>query len=143
MKPPLNDVARRATGRVRQFDMTDNDISRPSQLSKAVADAVLEAARRDPQFREELRAVLLTGEADAWIDQSESQLGRRRHRAAVRAAVEAGDSRARIVGRRHLMRRDLYDATLLAHGRAQVATAAERETAVDDLAAELGLELVG
>lgn len=42
------------------------------------------------------------------IDQQHSALGRRRHCAAVRRMRAAGDARAFIVGRRHLMTRELY-----------------------------------
>lgn len=122
--------------------MTGNVLPPRDPVVQTLAAGIVDAIRRDPQLREELREILLTGESDAWVDQAQSQLGRRRHRAAVRAAVEAGDDRARIVGRRHLMRRDLYETVLLQHGRAQVAMAVEREAATDSLAAELGLEVV-
>lgn len=112
-------------------------------LDTTLAAAVVAAIAHDPDLREQLRQVILTGESDAWQGQRGSPLGPRRHRQVVSRYVAAGDQRARIVGRRYLLRRDLLEEELLARGRAQVARCEVRETEHDDLAAELGLESVG
>lgn len=78
-------------------------------------------------------AELRAGDAPGMVDQSASPLGRRRHIAAVRKRVNAGEPGAAIVGRRHLLSREAVEAelaTLAKRPRKARATA----TARDDLA---------
>jgi hypothetical protein len=79
----------------------------------------------------------------AWIDQKQSQLGKRKHINAVRALVAQGSPEARIVGRRHLLTIQAHEAELLRIGTRAVERAEEQSGADDDLGEELGLRLVG
>jgi hypothetical protein len=82
------------------------------------------------QIAREVVAELRAGEAPGMIDQSASPLGRRRHIAAVRRRVAAGESGAAIVGRRHLLSRERLDAELATLAKTKRKPAAP----VDDLA---------
>jgi hypothetical protein len=53
-------------------------------------------------------------ERRAWIDQVASQLGRRRHVAAVRRRLAAGDGSASMIGRRALLSPEAHDEELAA-----------------------------
>ena len=79
------------------------------------------------------------------VDQTVSPLGARRHCAACRRRVAAGDGTAAIVGRRHLMTSEAVQAELqAASAKPRKRTRAEREPTVrDELEQELGLRLVG
>ena len=79
------------------------------------------------------------GEKRDWTDQSKSPLGRRRHVAAVRRRVEAGDTAgAAMVGRRALLSATAL-AEELANTSAPKAKGAEPKTGPDALRAKLGL----
>lgn len=52
---------------------------------------------------ERLEARLAKTQGDDFVDQTESELGRRKHCEVVKRLVEAGDKRAAIRGRRHLL----------------------------------------
>lgn len=107
---------------------------RPEELFlKALAKALA------PLVRDELQAA----EPVHWIDQRESQLGPRRHRAIVQERVARGDTEARIIGRRHLLTVAAHEAELLRIGSHAVQRVAEAESEDDDVGAELGLRLVG
>lgn len=95
------------------------------ELADAVARRVLDGLRAgaDPQ----------------WVDQHRSALGPRRHAAAVRRRVGAGEAGAAIVGRRLLLTPAALAEELKPKRRARKATPAEDTAA---LAAELGLKLV-
>lgn len=67
-----------------------------------------------PYIAREVVAMLRAGELPGMVDQAASPLGRRRHIAAVRRRVEAGDGGAAIVGRRYLLERAALDAELAA-----------------------------
>lgn len=79
----------------------------------------------------EVVAGLRAGEMPGMIDQSASPLGRRRHIAAVRGRVAAGESGAAIVGRRYLLAREAVDAELAATSKRLRKTRAP----IDELAA--------
>jgi hypothetical protein len=88
------------------------------------------------------------------VDQASSPLGRRTHRTEVRRLVAEGIDGAAIVGRRHLLRRDLVEAALrrlgsdaLARYEARKGTASPDSNPTDDadlgdILADLGLERV-
>lgn len=80
---------------------------------------------------------LLTGQHDGWIDQSASPLGPRRHRAAVKRRIQAGEPGAAKVGRRHLLSKDALEAELGAGSSTKKAPAAP--SIADELRAELRL----
>lgn len=65
-----------------------------------------------PAIAREVVAQLRAGEAPGMLDQSASPLGRRRHIAAARRRVAAGEAGAAIVGRRHLLTREAVEAEL-------------------------------
>lgn len=77
-----------------------------------------------------------------WIDQRESQLGRRRHINAVRRHVAENSQEARIVGRRHLLTAAAHEAELERIGAENVRRNERCEEQADRVAAELGLRLV-
>lgn len=83
------------------------------------AEAVLEALARAlaPHIAREVVTQLRAGDVPGMVDQAASPLGRRRHIAAVRRRVEAGDGSAAIVGRRYLLARAALDAELAALAR--------------------------
>jgi hypothetical protein len=81
---------------------------------------------------EKLRA----GDQPGWLDQSASSLGRRRHIAAVRRRIQAGDAGAVQIGRRYLLSVDAH-----AEEMGRVGTGASTDE--DAIAAEMGLRLVG
>jgi hypothetical protein len=76
-------------------------------------------------------AELRSGDAPGMIDQSASPLGRRRHIAAVRRRVAAGEPGAAIVGRRYLLASVQVDAELAA---ASKRTPKAKPEPVDELA---------
>lgn len=59
---------------------------------------------------------LRAGDQPDMVDQSKSPLGRRRHIAAVRRLVAAGEQGAAIVGRRYLLSRDRLSQELTSWG---------------------------
>jgi hypothetical protein len=77
-------------------------------------------------------ALLRAGDMPGMVDQAGSPLGRRRHMAAVRARVQRGAHGAAIVGRRHLLARDLLEAELAA-----VSKRAKKQPAASDELADL------
>ncbi len=81
-----------------------------------------------------------------WIDQAQSQLGRRRHIAAVRRLISEGSPDARILRRRHLLTASAHERELAALGARSVAKLGERaaeEAEEAEAMAELGLRAVG
>jgi len=78
-----------------------------------------------------------------WIDQRESQLGKRRHINAVRRRMAANDPEARIVGRRHLLTSAAHEDELERIGARNVERTEENNERADSVAEELGLRLVG
>lgn len=66
----------------------------PAEFARVLRAAAEEAERIDAEHRAEKRE---------WTDQGRSPLGRRRHVAAVRRRVAAGDAGAAMVGRRALL----------------------------------------
>jgi hypothetical protein len=87
--------------------------------------------------------VLAAPSAVVWIDQRQSQLGRRKHINAVRALVAQGSPDARIVGRRHLLTAAAHEAELKRIGTQAVQRAEKQEDSDADMGEELGLRLVG
>jgi hypothetical protein len=88
-------------------------------------------------------AKLTAGERSDMVDQVASPLGRRRHCAAVRRRVEAGDEGAAIVGRRHLLSKKALGEELATTSTKRKRTATPELAPVDDLAplrAKYGLE---
>lgn len=75
---------------------------------------------------------LLANDRPGWIDQSQSPLGPRRHRAAVRRRLSVGEEGASRVGRRHLLSADALAAELQAAGKRTVA-----RSLADDLRRQL------
>lgn len=78
-----------------------------------------------------------------WIDQKQSQLGKRKHINAVRALVAQGSPDARVVGRRHLLTAAAHEAELKRIGTRAVQRAEEQRDSDSDLGEELGLRLIG
>lgn len=91
-----------------------------AELAQAVAEAVV--------------AKLRAGEVPGMIDQSASPAGRRRHIAAVRRRVAAGEGGAAIVGRRFLLSREALDAELAALAKRPRKAGPKATTPVDELA---------
>jgi len=67
-------------------------------LLEQLAEVLEAAARRARELAAEERA-----ERRDWLDQRQSPLGPKRHCAAVKRLVAAGDPGAALVGRRHLL----------------------------------------
>jgi hypothetical protein len=92
-------------------------------------------------------AKLTAGERAGMVDQVSSPLGRRRHCAAVRRRVAAGNDGAAIVGRRHLLSREALAEELEAATKGKPSKAvATKKAPVDELAAlreRYGLERTG
>jgi hypothetical protein len=106
------------------------------------ADEVIEALAKylAPLVAKELQGA---GAPLTWIDQKQSQLGKRKHINAVRALVAQGSPDARIVGRRHLLTAAAHEAELKRIGARAVERAEEQQNCDADLGDELGLRLVG
>lgn len=88
---------------------------------------------------------LHAGDRDGLVAQDESPLGARRHCAAVRRHVAKGEAGAAIVGRRHLLSRELIDRELakLSKKKTPKLRAAEAEDAeMDRMLASVGMERV-
>lgn len=77
----------------------------PALLARVLRAAADEADRIEAERRAERRD---------WTDQTTSPLGRRRHVAAVKRLVAAGDVGAAIVGRRHLLSSEALAAVMTA-----------------------------
>lgn len=75
----------------------------PAELARVLRAAADEAERIDAEHR---------AARHDWTDQTASPLGRRRHVAAVRRRVAAGDTRAAMVGRRALLSTTALDEEL-------------------------------
>lgn len=89
---------------------------------------------------------LTAGTRADMVDQHASPLGRRRHIAAARRRVTAGEGGAAIVGRRHMLTRTALDAELASTSKRRRARKLEPMPAVDDLAElreRLGIERKG
>jgi hypothetical protein len=82
----------------------------------------------------EVVAELRAGETPGMLDQAGSPLGRRRHIAAVRRRVAAGETGAAVVGRRHLLSREALDAELATLARKPRKPSKKSEPAADELA---------
>lgn len=94
----------------------------------------------------EVVAELRRGEAPGMIDQASSALGRRRHIAAVRKRVAAGEPGAAVVGRRYLLAREYVDAELAALAKKPSKTKTAAPMPADELAdlrAKYGLRRAG
>jgi hypothetical protein len=77
-----------------------------------------------------------------WIDQSASPLGRRRHCAAVKRRIAAGEDGAALAGRRQLLSQEALDAELAALSKRPAAAkpaAIAAAAGPDQLRARLGL----
>lgn len=104
-----------------------------SALEEAVAQLAKALA---PAIAAEVVAQLRAGETPGMVDQSTSPLGRRRHIAAVRRMVAAGDPGAAQVGRRYLLTTDAVQVELSRMSRKPKAPAkGKAEAPVDELAA--------
>jgi hypothetical protein len=99
-------------------------------LAKALAPALARA------IVAELR------DGDGMVEQGASPLGARRHRAAVRRRVAAGEGGAAVIGRRHLLSREALTEELERVTRRPVKDQGAPPSA-ESLASELGLHLVG
>ncbi|HLV22480.1 MAG TPA: hypothetical protein VKZ49_16415 [Polyangiaceae bacterium] len=106
-----------------------------SRLHALVSDLADELAR---EIAARVVAEIRDGHA-GMVDQAASPLGRRRHIALVRRLHAAGDDRAAIVGRTHYATRGAIDDELRRLGQ----RAQEHDAAQEQLAAELGIRLVG
>lgn len=84
---------------------------------------------------ERVAARLLAGERPGWIDQAASPLGRRRHCAAVRRRVAAGEPGAAILGRRHVLTAEALGEEM------RVGKPKAKPTGTQDVRAELEREL--
>jgi hypothetical protein len=98
--------------------------------------------RLDPEDVELIAAAVVdklrAGTVPGWIDQGASSLGRRRHIAAVRRRVQAGEGGAVQLGRRYLLGKEAHDAELNGLG-----AGASTDETEEQIARELGLRLVG
>lgn len=92
------------------------DVYSPDAIGRALrALLVLLAPLLAPMVARELRGRTTEDDADPWVDQACSPLGRRAHCRACAAGKIEG---ARKVGKRWLARRSALDAYVQAHGRA-------------------------
>lgn len=109
-------------------------------LLQALARAHRAAADSFDQSIEAARAELRD-----WVDQNTSQLGRRRHIAAVRKRLAAGDTGAAFVGRRALLSAEAHRAELAALSQKpeKAAQSAETPSGPEALRARLGLVVGG
>lgn len=101
----------------------------PADLARVLRAAADECDRIDAEHRADRRD---------WTDQNASPLGRRRHVAAVRRRVAAGDAGAALVGRRALLSATALDEelALFSKGPRKVETV---ETGPEALRRKLGL----
>ena len=100
-----------------------------SLLADAVADRVVER--------------LTAGSHSDFVDQAGSPLGRRRHIAAVRRMVAAGQPGAGVVGRRHLLSREAAESELAAVAKRPKKSRAEQVDELAELRERYGLEKRG
>jgi hypothetical protein len=103
------------------------------QLVKLLADAVADR----------VAARLSAGSHAGFVEQAGSPLGRRRHIAAVRRIVAAGQPGAAIVGRRHLLSRERVERELAAVAKRPKKTRAERVDELAELRERFGFERKG
>lgn len=100
-----------------------------AELADAIADRVVDRMRG--------------GQAPSdMVDQTQSELGPRRHCAHVRTLVAKGDPRAAIVGRRHYLKREAVTEELRRCSKRRAASESANDSS-DVLAEELGLRVVG
>lgn len=81
----------------------------------------------------------LGGDGSAWVDQSVSPLGPRRHRKAVCERLASGRPGASRVGRKHLLSREALEEELAAKG-SKRRTIEQGDDVEERLRRELGLE---
>ena len=109
--------------------------------ARDLQDAIDTLARAlAPALARAIVAELRDGEG--MVDQTSSPLGARRHRAAVKRRLVAGEGGAAVVGRRHLLSREALTEELERVTRRPVKEQGAPPSA-ESLAAELGLRVVG